>query len=63
MFNMRLGKDTLTHEELLHVLPFECGYTCNEDGAPNWESVITAISLISIDAIVNPHNIYTPQIN
>jgi len=63
MFNIRLGKDALTHEELLHVLPFECGYVCNEDGKPNWESVIAAVSLISIDVIINPHNMYTPQIN
>jgi len=63
MFNIRLGKENLTHEELLHVLPFECGYVCTEDGKPDWNSVVTAISLISIDAIMNPHVHYAPQIN
>jgi hypothetical protein len=63
MFSTRLSKENLTHEELLLVLPFECGYTCTEDGKPDWDSIVTAISLISIDAIMNPHNVYTPQIN
>ena len=63
MFNIRLEKENLTHEELLMLLPFECGYTCNEDGTPNWDSVVAAISLVSIDTIMNPHVTYIPQIN
>ena len=63
MFNIRIGKENLTHSELLQVLPFECGYVCNDDGKPNWDSIVAAISLVTIDAIIHPHNYYTPQIN
>ena len=63
MFNIPIGKENLTHSELLLVLPFECGYVCNDDGMPNWDSIVAAISLVTIDIIVNPHNVYVPQIN
>ncbi len=63
MFSTRLTKENLTNEELLLVLPFECGYTCTEDGRPDWDSIVAAVSLISIDAILNPHMRYTPQNN
>jgi len=63
MFNIRLEKENLTHEELLEFLPFECAYACTEDGKPDWNTVVAAISLVSIDAIVKPYAPYKPQIN
>jgi hypothetical protein len=63
MFNIRLGKEVITHEELLQFLPFECAYACTEDGKPDWNTVVAALSLISIDAIVHPYTGYNPPIN
>ena len=44
----------LTHTELLHILPFECGYACDEEGEPCPTSLAIALTLQSIMALTNP---------
>ena len=52
MFDSMFAK--LTHEELLHILPFGCSYACDDEGEPCPTSVTIALMLQSIVALSNP---------
>ena len=44
----------LSHLSLLKILPFECGYLCQEDGNPDAYSVSIAMILQSVSLLMRP---------
>jgi len=63
MFDIRLGRDKITHAELLHTLPFESGYACAQDGTPCWHSILIAVVFTTIGEQATPGMLKEPYIN
>ena len=45
---------TLTHEELLQILPFGCTYAWDNEGEPFPVSVTAALMLQSVAVLIDP---------
>ena len=53
----------LSHEMLLLILPFGCGYLCDDDGEPCEKSLQAAVALQAIIALETPHKAKLTEIN
>ena len=64
MINAKLLTDA-THESLLYVLPFECGYFASEDAPEkaDWRTLKVAMALTAVNMYMNPYSDATPPIN
>jgi hypothetical protein len=53
----------LTHDALLMWMPFELGYTCDEENKPDEDSVKLALTLHTMNILLQPHVIKDPLPN
>ena len=51
---MIFDSEELTHELLLHMMPFNSGYLQTEEGKPDQETVMVAIALRALEYVAQP---------
>ena len=64
MISAKLLTD-VSHEALLYVLPFECGYFASDANPEkaDWRTLNAAMALIAINVYANPFADAAPPIN